>query len=175
MLLIKFRFRINYTSIVFFLLCILIFQTVANDFSSKIILEGLKNAHLGGELSYRRVDCRLTGSISAVNNSYWTVDGNLHLGAIVKKDSCYDWIVALGANTKYTHNTFYDALPDIVIDIRPSLNCTMYRYFGKFLVGGNVSLELWEGQKSFHEDIISGWDVNRLFNINPEFVIGYCF
>jgi hypothetical protein len=151
------------------------FKSYANDFSSKVILEGFKDAHLGFDISYRKLNFRLTAAITSVNSSYISTDGNILLGVIVKKYPNYDWIAAIGSYLKYSQSTLSDAKTTTATIVRPTLGCTMYRYFNKFVIGGTVKLELWEGQKSFPNENQSGWQANRLFNIIPEFVIGYSF
>lgn len=153
----------------------LIFDINANDLSAKIFLDGFSNAHIGLGLTYKRIDSRLTGAINSVNSKFWKVDGRVSIGAMIKQNSTYDVPLSVGSYFQYTHTSFENSQSGYTIRFRPSISLSFYRYFGHFIIGGNAPLELWDCQKTKHDGDDFGWSVTRVFNIVPEFIIGYRF
>ena len=160
------------SAIIALFLCIAVHSA---SLENRIVLEGFHDGMLGYERVLGPVDIKVLGAVEAAAGNYLSLREDVHIGRIFPYGSDVEFIGALGVEGRCSWIDRGAPEKDAAYSLTPSCNLSMYKFFKRVLLGGCIALDLWEVQKVKNSGFESNWYGIRLFDIEPQFIVGFCF
>lgn len=159
--------------VILFLCCFI--KTWCAPFPNRIVLQGFQNAEVGYEGVIKSFDIKILGAVEGAAGNYLSLRSDLQLGKVFSYGTDVEFIPALGTVMQYSYIYQNGSQGDEAYSVIPCVNLSMNKFFNHVLIGGCISLELWNIQKIRNGSFASHWYGIREFNLNPQFILGYCF
>jgi hypothetical protein len=159
---------------------IVLFLSIAStsvfaETSHRILLEGLHDAEIGYEIDINKILAKFLFAGGALGDGYVNVRFDLHAGKKWVYAPGIEYAGTIGCHFEYSRIDYSKTVYETAVTAIPSLNIMLYKYFGRVFIGGNAALNVWKFQKNMRNDQNSRWHGSRLLDIEPEFIIGFCF
>ncbi len=144
--------------------------------SHGVILEGFQDAMLGYELHLNKVQFKLLGAIKGIGHDYMNIAGNVNIGKIKTLSNDIEIMGSIGVKSHYSQKIATTYAESKSISLLPVVNVSLLKTFSqKFIIGGEVSLGIWNCQKYKTGTYDLGWKATRNFTVSPYFIVGYKF
>jgi hypothetical protein len=144
--------------------------------SHRVVLEGFQDAMVGYELHLNKVQFKLLGAIKSIGHDYINVAGNVNIGKIKTISEDMELIGSIGLESHYAQKIASTYAESKSISFIPNVTISLLKVFSrKFIIGGAVSLGIWNCQKYSTGSYDLGWRPTRNFNVSPYFIVGYKF
>jgi hypothetical protein len=154
--------------------CIFPFNTIAKT-AHVVLLQGFHDANVGYEINFNNVLVNALFAGGTKGDNSLDIRGNFHIGEIFALNLGTELCWTIGCkiqylNISYTRNDCEKDYSGI-----PSANIILRKWFNIFLVGGNVGLDICKIYSQERQAGTRRWHLSRLFDVEPEFIIGYRF
>lgn len=159
-------------------LCLLFFLIQGNPVAKTAhlaILQGFSNANIGYEINANRFLAKLLFAGGSIGENNFDLRGDFHLGRIFPYANGIEFAGTIGCKFEYSFMGYSKTNFERDYSAIPSVNVLIRKFFGRFLVGGNVGLDLCRLYDQARNDYATGWHESQMLNINPELAIGFLF